>query len=79
MTDVIDDAQRFEQMRRDIALQGVRRQARQLEAERGAKICIECFEGVEPERLAVCPGAIRCLLCQEAHEEFQRLFPGGGR
>lgn len=31
-------------------------------------VCIKCEKTIPKERLAVVPGAIRCLICQQIHE-----------
>jgi RNA polymerase-binding transcription factor DksA len=79
VTDVLDLAQRHEEMRRDIALGGVLCQARQLDTPRAEFLCVDCADPIEPERREACPGAVRCLVCQEAREAHQRLFPRGPR
>ncbi|PND29642.1 molecular chaperone DnaK [Achromobacter pulmonis] len=33
--------------------------------------CLDCGDVIEPARLAVLPGAVRCVGCQVAHEKRQ--------
>jgi phage/conjugal plasmid C-4 type zinc finger TraR family protein len=72
MSDDADLAQGFETFRRDMAL------ARALAPEperrpRASGCCAACGDEIEPERLAVHPGARRCLVCQEALERQRRI------
>lgn len=72
MSDDADQAQGFETFRRDMAL------ARALAPEpehrpRALGQCVACSDEIEPERLAVHPGARRCLYCQEALERRRRI------
>ena len=77
MTDVVDQAQEFEQMRRDEGLRAALADAhRRPEVCVRILACIGCDEPIDAERLDACPAAVRCLDCQEAWERFQRLFPG---
>ncbi|MFD3263347.1 TraR/DksA C4-type zinc finger protein [Phenylobacterium ferrooxidans] len=68
MTDVIDDAQRFEAFRRDLALAAALAGERRRDVVFGVLVCADCDDPMEDERLAARPEAIRCLTCQEAHE-----------
>ena len=79
MSDDADQAQRFEAMRRQIGLRSVLAQARRQNAEREPAACSACGDPIEPERLAACPGARRCLDCQQHVETHSRLFPRGDR
>ncbi|MFN3513443.1 MAG: TraR/DksA C4-type zinc finger protein [Phenylobacterium sp.] len=79
MTDTIDQAQEFAEMRRQIALRPVLAAAGRLDAPAGVFLCVDCAEPIEAERRVVCPGAVRCLVCQEAAERVQRLYPRGAR
>lgn len=76
MTDVIDDAQRFEEMRRAIALRDALKTERRADVVFGVVVCGDCDEPLDTDRLAARPGAVRCLTCQEAHERRLALFPG---
>lgn len=79
MTDILDRAQFVEERERAASVALVRSSARQLDTPAGSAVCRGCADLIEPERLAACPGAQRCLVCQEAAEKFQRLFPRGAR
>lgn len=79
MTDAVDQAQKFEAMRRQIGLRSVLDDARRQEAERDAFVCIDCGDPIEAQRRAACRGASRCLTCQERVEAHRRLFPRGAR
>jgi RNA polymerase-binding transcription factor DksA len=72
MTDWVDRAQLVTERAREISVRSVQRVARALEAERLSRLCCDCAEPVEADRLQACPGAGRCLHCQEAHERFLR-------
>lgn len=73
MTDWIDQAQEVQERMRELSVRTAQQSAAALSAERLSNVCDDCPEPIEPERLAVCPGARRCLRCQEAHERFRRL------
>lgn len=79
MSDVIDDAQRFEEMRRDIALRAALKTERRTDVVFGVVVCPGCDEPIEAERLAARPDAIRCFTCQEAHERHLAQYPGACR
>lgn len=34
-------------------------------------LCVECGGAIDPERLAVVPGAARCITCQRNEERFR--------
>jgi phage/conjugal plasmid C-4 type zinc finger TraR family protein len=72
MTDWIDRAQEVEQRARDVSLRSVQRVAAALGQPRTSPLCEDCPDPIEPERLAACPGATRCIVCQERHERFVR-------
>lgn len=75
MTDWIDRAQEVEQRSRDISLRAVQRVARVLARPRLSRICEDCPDPIEPQRLAACPGARRCIDCQERSERLLRTLP----
>jgi len=64
MTDIIDRAQALEQRQRDAALR--RRVPR---PQSGRKDCIDCEVEIPEARRAACPGADRCIDCQEIWEK----------
>lgn len=35
-----------------------------------ARDCIDCGDPIPAERLAAVPGAARCVLCQQIHEDY---------
>jgi phage/conjugal plasmid C-4 type zinc finger TraR family protein len=39
----------------------------------GDGLCVDCGEPISPERLEVLPDAARCLRCQAAWEQANRL------
>ncbi|PIW30398.1 MAG: molecular chaperone DnaK [Rhodospirillales bacterium CG15_BIG_FIL_POST_REV_8_21_14_020_66_15] len=67
MTDTMDQAQGFEQMRRDQALNARRRQA----TGPGRDDCLDCDEKIPPARRAAHPAAERCEFCQSQWEAGQ--------
>jgi phage/conjugal plasmid C-4 type zinc finger TraR family protein len=77
MSDDVDLAQRFEQLRRDRALGVVLADARVLQAPASGWACVACGEEIEAERRQAAPGAKRCVECQAALERRRKLFPGG--
>lgn len=79
MSDDVDLAQRFEELRRDRALGAVLAQAQALNTSRPARTCLDCAEPIEAERLAAAPGARRCFTCQEAVERPRHIQPWGRR
>lgn len=79
MTDVIDDAQRFEEMRRDIALRAALKTERRADVVFSVLVCLDCDEPIDDERLAARPGAVRCITCQEDHERHLAQYPGVNR
>jgi phage/conjugal plasmid C-4 type zinc finger TraR family protein len=79
VTDDVDQAQRFETMRRQIGLRGVLSDAQRQSAPREAFVCVDCGDPIEAQRRAACRGAVRCLDCQERAEAHRRLFPRGAR
>ena len=40
---------------------------------RGDGLCVDCGKAISPERLEVLPDAARCLSCQAAWEQSNRL------
>ncbi|MDZ4370207.1 MAG: TraR/DksA C4-type zinc finger protein [Phenylobacterium sp.] len=72
MTDQIDQAQVFEQFRRDLALRARRSGAHALARPSAFLLCDGCGDPIEAERRAVAPGARRCLTCQEAFERLSK-------
>ncbi len=40
---------------------------------RGDGLCVDCGEPISPERLEVLPDAARCVRCQAAWEQANRL------
>ena len=75
MSDVIDQAEAIEATDRALRIQAVRVAAAALEggcAEED-RDCADCAETIDPERLAVVPGARRCLTCEEARERGRRF------
>lgn len=75
MTDIADFAQKLEDADRERALAIPLAAARRtMHAGDSGGLCAVCFHDIETERLAVLPGAIRCLTCQEAHERLRRTY-----
>jgi RNA polymerase-binding transcription factor DksA len=75
VTDLADHAQEREIALREDGLFGVRLAAAALHARpvTSRRVC-GCGDRIEDERLAVVPGAKRCLACQLAAERMQRLY-----
>ncbi len=77
MTDVIDQAQAFEEMRRQIALrEALKDNDRRPDVCFRIIACVDCDDPIDAERLEAIPAAVRCITCQEALERFHRLRPG---
>ena len=72
MTDVVDQAQRHETFRREIGLRAARAKAEQLSTPHAFGLCDDCGDPIEAERRKALPGAVRCVLCQEAEERRLR-------
>lgn len=64
MTDVIDAAQKTEELWRGQAMA----RSRQLQTSPGKRDCVDCGEQIEPERRAANPSAFRCIECQRISE-----------
>lgn len=79
VTDVIDDAQRFEELRRDEALRQALRGDRRTDVVFGVLACLDCDDPIDADRLAARPSAVRCIICQEAHERRLAQYPGASR
>ncbi len=68
--DDIDQAQGFEQMRRDIALHQVLSNSETRQNRVGELVyCLDCDAEIPEERLEARPHACRCIECQELHEK----------
>lgn len=74
MTDTIDQAQRFEAFRRDLALRARRAEAEQLARPSAFLLCDDCGDPIDAERRRAAPGATRCVFCQEAAERRLRTY-----
>ena len=72
MSDQLDQAQAFEEFRRDLALRAARAGVPQLATPSGFGLCDDCGDPIERERIVVVPGCKRCLTCQEAFERLAR-------
>jgi len=75
MTDWIDQAQLVEQRAREVSLRAIQRQAAAQGHPRLTRVCLACADPIEPERIAACPGASRCIDCQRTLDRRRRLFP----
>lgn len=73
VSDIIDQAQRHEVFRRELALRAARAQAAQLAAPAAFGLCDDCGDAIEAARREALPGAKRCVHCQEAAERRLRL------
>jgi len=74
VTDQIDQAQRFEQFRRDLAVRAARAGVPALSTPSGFGLCDDCADPIEAERRQALPGCKRCLTCQEAFERLARTY-----
>lgn len=72
MTDDIDRAQAFDQMRRDLALGAVLADAAGLATPAADPDCENCGAEIPAARRQALPGATRCIPCQLAAERRQR-------
>ena len=68
MSDDVDRAQEFETFRRELGLRAARSGLAHLTHPSGFGLCDGCGDPIEAARRKACPGARRCLSCQEAHE-----------
>lgn len=69
--DDADRAQGLEETFRDSALAA--RQRRPVETPHwvgGTRVCLECDEEIDPDRVTANPQAVRCLDCQVLHERI---------
>jgi len=70
--DAVDKAQAREDELRDEAIASARNRPR--EAPRtvgGVRLCLDCDDPINEQRLAANPQAVRCAECQEKHEHQQ--------
>ena len=80
--DVYDQAERQEQMDRDVNIRAVLAQLLPDEpqvivaAADGAPliVCCDCHHAIHPKRLAILPYAVRCAPCQGEHEQRGRVY-----
>lgn len=77
MSDDIDQAQRFDQFRRDLALRARRAGVGELARPSAFGLCEDCIFPIPAARLDAIPGCRRCLTCQEAHERRRRRTQKG--
>lgn len=68
MSDDVDRAQEFETFRRELGLRAARSGLDHLADPSGFGLCDDCGDAIEQARRKACPGARRCLSCQEARE-----------
>ena len=67
--DIVDRAQRDEGAYLAAALSSMRSAPDEEQlVENGRVVCRDCGEPIPAARLAACPGACRCVVCQEAAE-----------
>ena len=72
MTDLADRAQEHEERERAAALARqaeTHSEAPMLDAD-GHRLCTDCLEKIERQRLRAAPQAVRCCECQGRHERF---------
>lgn len=71
--DEIDQAQHQELLARDVAMaqHRARRGAPEPCVRDGVRVCLGCFEPIEPRRLRALPDAVRCTQCQDDFERYQ--------
>lgn len=71
--DDIDRAQHQETLARDAALarHRLRNRAEVALLIDGERVCVGCFEPIEPRRRAAMPDAVRCTQCQDDFEKYQ--------
>jgi len=74
VSDDADLAQRHEQRERRQAIAAVQAEV-EASAFRWAADCIDCADPLDEDRVQACPGATRCITCQEAFERRRALFP----
>jgi RNA polymerase-binding transcription factor DksA len=72
VSDDVDLAQKHEEFRRNLSLRAVRAGASELAQPSDFGLCDDCSDLIDAERRAACPGAKRCLLCQERAEQLPR-------
>lgn len=71
MADLTDAASELEQWQRDQALQ----QARPVNSTetplrvKGVRLCLDCRDPINPQRIAIAPTAVRCTECQGYHDK----------
>jgi len=63
--DFADQAQAAETVHRQAALASARARNESQILEDGRVVCRDCGESIPAARLAACPGACRCVACQE--------------
>lgn len=73
MTDDLDRAQAFDQMRRDLAIGAVLAAAADLSEPADQPNCEDCGREIPAARRLAAPGAIRCVSCQLAAERRRRF------
>jgi phage/conjugal plasmid C-4 type zinc finger TraR family protein len=64
MPDEFDAAQALEERYRHAAIAAVRQGAREARRPSGQEDCEACDQPIPAERLAIVPGATRCVRCQ---------------
>jgi len=71
MADIADRAHDLEELQRKVALNAVQSKPRQPQARdtNGRIICIDCGVVIPPLRLKHIPGVLRCIDCQQIHEQ----------
>lgn len=74
MSDEADLAQRYEERDRRQAVARVTA-AQEAAGFRWAADCLDCHDPLDEDRVKACPGATRCITCQEAFERRRALFP----
>lgn len=73
MTDIIDRAQQIETFKRELEIRAARSGATALASPAAFGLCEDCADPIDAERRKACPGARKCLFCQEAAERFLRF------
>jgi len=67
--DQFDRAQKLEQQQRDRALKAARhRPTEQPIVVDGIRVCIDCMDDIEAQRLEYVADAVRCISCQKDYE-----------
>ena len=72
--DDIDIAQQREQWDRELALKarGQRQDETPNYDETGKRLCLDCDMRIPTRRLQAVPNAVRCIDCQQLHEQRNR-------